>query len=189
KDVLGIWIGAAESSKYWLLVLNELKNSGVKDILIACIDGLNGFKEAIKAVYPNTEVQRCIIHQIRNSSRYLSYKDIKEFNADLKLVYTAVNEDAALQALSYLEEKCGDKYLLAIKSWRNNWEELSTFFKYPPEIRRIIYTTNAMEGYNRQLRKVTKTKTAFPTDEALLKILYLVTIDITKKWVQSIRGW
>ncbi|SQC85602.1 transposase, mutator type [Clostridium perfringens] len=189
KDVLGIWIGAAESSKYWLLVLNELKNRGVKDILIACIDGLNGFKEAIKAVYPNTEVQRCIIHQIRNSSRYLSYKDIKEFNADLKLVYTAVNEDAALQALSSLEEKWGDKYLLAIKSWRNNWEELSTFFKYPPEIRRIIYTTNAMEGYNRQLRKVTKTKIAFPTDEALLKILYLATIDITKKWVQSIRGW
>ena len=189
KDVLGIWIGAAESSKYWLLVLNELKNRGVKDILIACIDGLNGFKEAIKAVYPNTEVQRCIIHQIRNSSRYLSYKDIKEFNADLKLVYTAVNEDAALQALSSLEEKWGDKYLLAIKSWRNNWEELSTFFKYPPEIRRIIYTTNAMEGYNRQLRKVTKTKTAFPTDEALLKILYLATIDITKKLVQSIRGW
>ena len=189
KDVLGIWIGASESSKYWLLVLNELKNSGVKYILIACIDGLNGFKEAIKAVYPNTEVQRCIIHQIRNSSRYLSYKDIKEFNADLKLVYTAVNEDAALQALSSLEEKWGDKYLLAIKSWRNNWEELSTFFKYPPEIRRIIYTTNAMEGYNRQLRKVTKTKTAFPTDEALLKILYLATIDITKKWVQSIRGW
>ena len=189
KDVLGIWIGASESSKYWLLVLNELKNRGVKDILIACIDGLNGFKEAIKAVYPNTEVQRCIIHQIRNSSRYLSYKDIKEFNADLKLVYTAVNEDAALQALSSLEEKWGDKYLLSIKSWRNNWEELSTFFKYPPEIRRIIYTTNAMEGYNRQLRKVTKTKTAFPTDEALLKILYLATIDITKKWVQSIRGW
>ena len=189
KDVLGIWIGASESSKYWLLVLNELKNRGVKDILIACIDGLNGFKEAIKAVYPNTEVQRCIIHQIRNSSRYLSYKDIKEFNADLKLVYTAVNEDAALQALSSLEEKWGDKYLLAIKSWRNNWEELSTFFKYPPEIRRIIYTTNAIEGYNRQLRKVTKTKTAFPTDEALLKILYLATIDITKKWVQSIRGW
>ena len=189
KDVLGIWIGAAESSKYWLLVLNELKNRGVKDILIACIDGLNGFKEAIKAVYPNTEVQRCIIHQIRNSSRYLSYKDIKEFNADLKLVYTAVNEDAALQALSSLDEKWGDKYLLAIKSWRNNWEELSTFFKYPPEIRRIIYTTNAMEGYNRQLRKVTKTKTAFPTDEALLKILYLATIDITKKWVQSIRVW
>ncbi|MDK0709570.1 IS256 family transposase [Clostridium perfringens] len=189
KDVLGIWIGASESSKYWLLVLNELKNREVKDILIACIDGLNGFKEAIKAVYPNTEVQRCIIHQIRNSSRYLSYKDIKEFNADLKLVYTAVNEDAALQALSSLEEKWGDKYLLAIKSWRNNWEELSTFFKYPPEIRRIIYTTNAMEGYNRQLRKVTKTKIAFPTDEALLKILYLATIDITKKWVQSIRGW
>ena len=149
-----------------------------KDILIDCIDGLNGFKEAIKAAYPNTEVQRCIIHQIRNSSRYLSYKDIKEFNADLKLVYTAVNEYDALQALSSIEDKCGDKYLLAIKSWRNNWDEIATYFKYPPEIRRIIYTTNAMEGYNRQLRKVTKT--TFPTDEALLKILYLTTIDITK---------
>ena len=148
---------------------------------------MNGFKEAIKAVYPNTEVQRCIIHQIRNSSRYLSYKDLKDFNADLKLVYTAVNEDAALQALSSLEEKWGYKYLLAIKSWRNNWEEIATFFKYPQEIRRIIYITNAMEGYNRQLRKVTKT--TFPTDEALLKILYLATIDITKKCVQSIRGW
>ncbi len=140
-------------------------------------------------MYPNTEVQRCIIHQIRNSSRYLSYKDIKEFNSDLKLIYTAVNEDASLQALSSLEEKFEDKYLLAIKSWRNNCEEISTFFKYPPEIRRIIYTTNSMEGYNRQLRKVTKTKTAFPIDESLLKILYLATIDITKKWVKSIRGW
>lgn len=138
KDVLCIWIGSSESSKYWLLVLNELKNRGVKDILIASIDGLNGFKEAIKAVYPNTEIQRCIIHQIRNSSKYLSYKDLKAFNTDLKLVYTAVTEELALSELDKVEEKWGDKYLIAIKSWRNNWDELATFFKYPPEIRKIL---------------------------------------------------
>lgn len=189
KDVLGIWIGSAESSKYWLLVLNELKNRGVKDILIASIDGLNGFKEAIKAVYPNTEIQRCIIHQIRNSSKYLSYKDLKAFNADLKLVYTAATEELALAELDKVEEKWGEKYLIAIKSWRNNWDELATFFKYPPEIRKIIYTTNAMESYNRQLRKVTKAKSIFPNDEALLKSLYLATVDITQKWTQSIRSW
>lgn len=189
KDVLGIWIGSSESSKYWLLVLNEMKNRGIKDILIASIDGLNGFKEAIKAVYPSTEIQRCIIHQIRNSSKYLSYKDLKAFNADLKLVYTAVSEELALAELDKVEEKWGDKYLIAIKSWRNNWDELATFFKYPPEIRKIIYTTNAMESYNRQLRKVTKAKSIFPNDEALLKSLYLATVDITQKWTQSIRGW
>ena len=189
KDVLGIWIGASESSKYWLLVLNELKNRGVKDILIASVDGLVGFNEAIRAVYPNTEIQRCIIHQIRNSSKYLSYKDLKAFNADLKLVYTAATEEVALAELDRLEEKWGEKYLIAVRSWRNNWNELSAFFKYPPEIRKIIYTTNAMESYNRQLRKVTKTKSIFPNDESLMKILYLATIDITKKWTQSIRGW
>ena len=189
KDVLGIWIGASESSKYWLLVLNELKNRGVKDILIASVDGLVGFNEAIRAVYPNTEIQRCIIHQIRNSSKYLSYKDLKAFNADLKLVYTASTEEVALAELDRLEEKWGEKYLIAVRSWRNNWNELSTFFKYPPEIRKIIYTTNAMESYNRQLRKVTKTKSIFPNDESLMKILYLATVDITKKWTQSIRGW
>lgn len=189
KDVLGIWIGSAESSKYWLLVLNELKNRGVNDILIACVDGLNGFKEAIHAVFPNTEIQRCIIHQIRNSSKYISYKDLKAFNADLKFVYKAPSEDVALAELDKLEEKWGDKYLIAIKSWRNNWDELATFFKYPPEIRKIIYTTNAMESYNRQLRKVTKSKSIFPNDEALLKILYLATVDITKKCTQGIKSW
>ncbi|URZ00203.1 IS256 family transposase [Clostridium felsineum] len=189
KDVLGIWIGSAESSKYWLLVLNELKNRGIKDILIACVDGLNGFKEAIRAVFPNTEIQRCIIHQIRNSSKYLSYKDLKAFNADLRLVYTSSKEEVALSKLDELEQKWGDKYLIAIRSWRNNWTELATFFKYPPEIRKIIYTTNAMESYNRQLRKVTKSRSIFPNDEALLKMLYLATIDITKKWTQGIRGW
>ncbi len=189
KEVLGIWIGANETSKYWLLVLNELKNRGVNDILIACVDGLNGFSEAIKAIYPRTEIQRCIIHQIRNSSKYVSYKDLKQFNTDLRLVYTAVTEEAALAELDNFEKKWGEKYLIAIRSWRANWEELATFFKYPPEIRKIIYTTNAMESYNRQLRKVTKSKSIFPSDDALLKMLYLATMDISKKWTQSIRGW
>lgn len=189
KEVLGIWIGGNETSKYWLLVLNELKNRGVNDILIACVDGLNGFTEAIKAIYPHTEIQRCIIHQIRNSSKYVSYKDLKEFNADLKLVYTATTEEAALAELERFEQKWGDKYLIAIRSWKNNWDELATFFKYPKEIRKIIYTTNAMESYNRQLRKVTKARSIFPSDDALLKMLYLATMDISKKWTQSIRGW
>lgn len=189
KEVLGIWIGGNETSKYWLLVLNELKNRGVNDILIACVDGLNGFTEAIKAIYPHTEIQRCIIHQIRNSSKYVSYKDLKEFNADLKLVYTATTEEAALAELERFEQKWGDKYLIAIRLWKNNWDELATFFKYPKEIRKIIYTTNAMESYNRQLRKVTKARSIFPSDDALLKMLYLATMDISKKWTQSIRGW
>lgn len=149
KDVLGIWVGENETSKYWLVVLNELKNRGVKDILIASVDGLTGFKEAIKAVFPNTEVQRCIIHQIRNSSRYVSYKDLKEFNKDLKNVYKAINQETALEELDLFEDKWKEKYSIAIRSWRNNWEELSTFFKYPQEIRKIIYITNAIESYNR----------------------------------------
>lgn len=189
KDVLGIWVGENETSKYWLKVLTEIRNRGVSDILIASVDGLNGFSEAIKAVFPRTEIQRCIIHQIRNSSKYVSYKDLKEFNKDLKEVYTAVNEPAALAELDRFEEKWGANYSIAIRSWRNNWNELATFFKYPEEIRRIIYTTNAMESYNRQLRKVTKSKSIFPSDESLTKMLYLATMDITKKWTQSIRGW
>lgn len=189
KDVLGIWIGENESSKYWLNILNELRNRGIKDILIASVDGLTGFTEAINAAFPRTEVQRCIIHQIRNSTKYVSYKDLKSFTADLKLVYQAVNEEAALTQLDMFEEKWGDKYPLAINSWRKNWTELATFFKYPEEIRRIIYTTNAIESYNRQLRKVTKAKSIFPTDDSLMKMLYLATIDITKKWTTRIRNW
>jgi len=189
KDVLGIWIGENESSKYWLNILNELRNRGVKDILIASVDGLTGFTEAINAAFPQTEVQRCIIHQIRNSTKYVSYKDLKSFTADLKLVYQAVNEEAALTQLDRFEEKWGDRYPLAINSWRKNWTELATFFKYPEEIRRIIYTTNAIESYNRQLRKVTKAKSIFPTDDSLMKMLYLATIDITKKWTTRIRNW
>lgn len=189
KDVLGIWLGATESSKYWLSVLTGLKNRGVKDILIASVDGLSGFVEAIHAAYPHTEVQRCVIHQIRASTRYVSYKDLKAFVADLKPVYKANTEESALAALDELEAKWASKYALGVKSWRNNWPELSTMFKYPPEIRTLIYTTNAIENFNRQLRKVTKTKSAFVSDDALMKILYLATMNITEKWTLPIRNW
>ena len=182
-------MGENESSKYWLKVITELKNRGVEDILIASIDGLAGFSDAIKAVFPETEVQRCIIHQIRNSTKYLSYKDRKEFCNDLKRVYQATTETEALGELYILEDKWGCQYLISVKSWRNNWDEISAFLKYPPEIRKMIYTTNAIESYNRQLRKVTKSKSVFPTDESLMKMLYLATMDIEKKWTQRYRGW
>ena len=189
KDVLGIWLGANESAKYWLSVLNGLKNRGVSDILIASVDGLTGFVEAINTAFPKTEVQRCIIHQIRSSSRYVSYRDIKQFTADLKPVYKAPTEEIALASLDEFEAKWGKKYPLGVKSWRVNWNELSTMFKYPPEIRKLIYTTNAIENFNRQLRKVTKTKSAFVSDDALMKILYLTTMQIVDKWTMSIRDW
>lgn len=189
RDVLGLWIGATESAKYWLGVVNELKNRGVEDVLIASVDGLNGFSEAIRAVYPQVDVQRCVIHQIRNSTKYVSYKDIKAFTTDLKPIYRAITEEQALLALDALEEKWGKKYPLSIKSWRSNWPELSTFFKYPGEIRRMIYTTNCIENYNRQLRKVIKTKSAFPSDEALLKLLYLVTMNVIDKWTLRQKDW
>lgn len=189
KDVLGLWLGANESAKYWLSVLNGLKNRGVSDILIASVDGLTGFVEAINTAFPKTEVQRCIIHQIRSSSRYVSYKDIKQFTADLKPVYKAPTEEIALAAMDEFEAKWGKKYPLGVKSWRANWNELSTMFKYPPEIRKLIYTTNAIENFNRQLRKVTKTKSAFVSDDALMKILYLTTMQIVDKWTMPIRDW
>jgi len=189
KDVLGIWIGENESSKFWLSVINEIKNRGTKDILIASVDGLNGFPEAIKAVFPETEIQRCILHQIRNSTKFISYKDIKSFVADLKKIYKAATEEAALSALEDLEEKWSKKYPLSVKSWKNNWAELSAYFKYPQELRRIIYTTNSVENFHRSLRKVTKAKSAFVNDMALLKILYLATIDTTKKWTERMREW
>lgn len=189
KDVLGIWLGASESSKYWLSVLNGLKSRGVQDILIASVDGLSGFVEAINVAYPKTEVQRCIIHQIRSSTRYVSYKDIKQFTTDLKPVYKASTEETALSALDEFEAKWGKKYPLAVKSWRVNWNELSTMFKYSPEIRKLIYTTNAIENFNRQLRKVTKTKSAFVSDDALMKILYLTTMNIVEKWTMPIKDW
>jgi transposase-like protein len=189
KDVLGLWIGATESAKYWMGVLAGLKNRGVRDILIASMDGLTGFSEAVNAVYPKTDIQRCIIHQIRASTKYVSYKDIKAFTAALKPIYQAVNEESALAALDTLEAQWGKNYPSAIHSWRSHWDELATMFRYPEEIRRIIYTTNAIENFNRQLRKATKTKGAFVSDDALLKQLYLITVQITEKWTMPIRNW
>ena len=189
KDVLGMWIGENESSKFWLSVLNDLKNRGVQDILITCVDNLNGFSQAISACYPKTEIQKCVIHQIRNSTRYVSYKDLKKVTADLKPIYKAATEDMALIELDRFEETWGNKYPLIVRSWRTNWEEIATFFKYPPEIRKLIYTTNMIESYHRQLRKVTKGKSIFPTDESLLKMLYLATMDVTRKWTGRVQNW
>jgi transposase-like protein len=189
RDVLGMYIGENESAKFWLTVLNNLKNRGVSDILIACVDGLTGFPSAIEAVYPRTELQKCVIHQIRNTTRFVSYKEIKPLMADLKRVYAAVDERTALSELDRFEELWGKKYPKIGRSWRENWAGLSTYFKYPGEIRRIIYTTNTIEGFNRQLRKVTKAKPIFPTDDSLLKMLYLATMDITKKWTGRRQDW
>ncbi len=181
KSVLGMWVGENESAKFWASVLNNLKNRKVEDILIACTDNLTGFSEAIAAVFPKTDIQNCIIHQLRNSSKYVSYKDIKALMTDLKRVYQAVDEQAALAALDDFAEILDKKYPKISKSWRENWANLSTYFKFPEELRRLIYTTNAIEGFNRQLRKVTKSKAVFPTDDSLFKMLYLAMLDITKK--------
>lgn len=189
KEVLGMWVGENESAKYWLSILNALRNRGVEDILIACVDGLTGFDNAIEAVYPKTEIQQCIIHQIRNTTRFVSYKDIKALMADLKRVYAAVDEETALYELEVFGEKWNAKYPKIAQSWEANWSKLSTYFKYPQEVRTLIYTTNAIEGFNRQLRKVTKSKSVFPTDDSLLKMLYLAMMDITKKWTGKRRDW
>ena len=189
REVLGMWVGGNESAKYWLSVLNEIKNRGVEDIMIVSVDGLTGFGDAIHAVFPQAEIQRCIVHQIRYSTKFISYKDLRPFMADLKLVYKADTEDLALTALDDLEEKWGKKYPASIGSWRNNWTQLSTYFKYPSEIRKLIYTTNSIENFNRQLRKVTKSKTIFPTDDALFKMLYLAMMDVTKKWTGKAWDW
>lgn len=189
REVLGMWIGGNESAKYWLSVLNEIKNRGVEDIMSVSVDGLSGFGDAIHAVFPLAEIQRCIVHQIRYSTKFISYKDKKAFMADLKRVYKADTEDLALIALDELEEAWGKKYPAFISSWRNNWAQLSTYFKYPGEIRRLIYTTNSIENFNRQLRKVTKAKTIFPTDDALFKSLYLAMMDATKKWTGKAWDW
>lgn len=189
KDILGVWVGENESSKFWLSVCNELKNRGVNDILISCIDGLPGLPDAIKIVFPKTEIQLCIVHQIRNSIRYVSWKDQKEFLSDLKAVYRAPDEKSGYGNLEKLDEKWGKKYPIVIKSWKDKWENLSTFFKYPDEIRRVIYTTNPLEGLNRQIRKVTKAKSIFPTDQAVQKMVFLACRDIMKKWTMSIHNW
>ena len=189
KEILGMWVGENESSKYWLLVLNQLKERGLEDVLIFSTDNLPGFTQAIEAVYPKAEIQKCIIHQIRNSTKYVSYKDIRELMKDLKSIYKASTEDLALTNLDVFEDKWGKKYPTCVSSWRNNWAELSTYFKYPEGIRKMIYTTNAMENFNRQLRKVTKNKAIFPNDYALQKSLYLAMADASAKWTSRIRGW
>ncbi len=189
KEILGMWVGENESSKYWLLVLNQLKERGLEDILIVSTDNLSGFSQAIESVYPKTEIQKCIIHQIRNSTKFVSYRDIKELMKDLKTVYKASTEELALSNLDIFEEKWGKKYPMCVNSWRNNWAELSTYFKYPEGIRKLIYTTNSIENFNRQLRKVTKNKTIFPSDYALQKSLYLAMVDASSKWTSRIRGW
>ena len=185
KDILGMWAGENESAKFWTTVLNGLKNRGVEDIFITCTDNLTGFDAAIHATLPQTEIQNCIIHQLRSFSKYVSYKDLKALMADLKAVYAAVDEQAALDALDAFGVRWDKKYPKISQSWRVNWANLSTYFKYPQEVRRLIYTTNAIEGFNRQLRKVTKAKPVFPTDDSLLKMLYLAMMDSTKKW----SGW
>jgi transposase-like protein len=189
KEVLGLYISETEGANYWLAVLTELQNRGVKDILIACVDGLSGFPQAINSIYPKTEVQLCIIHKIRSSIKYIASKNQKEFMQDLKKVYQAINKNSAEYALDSLEEKWGKKYPAVLKSWRNKWEYLSAYFKYPEHIRKIIYTTNTVEAVHRQFRKLTKTKGAFPNENSLLKLLYAGILNISKKWTMPIQNW
>jgi putative transposase len=189
KDILGLWIGENESSKFWLSVLNDLKSRGIMEIYLFCVDGLKGFVEAIGAVYPQAHVQRCIIHQIRSSTRYVSYKDIKALMADLKLVYKAVTEDEAMRNLIVFKEKWGRQYPSCVKSWEENWDILSTFFAYPTEVRKIIYTTNIIEGLNRQFRQITKSKPSFTSDDSLRKMLYLASKKIVEHWTARCRNW
>ena len=189
KDILGIWIGESEGAKFWLSVCNDLSNRGVKDICIACMDGLKGLPEAIKTVFPNVSIQNCIIHQIRNSMKYVPYKDRKAFVADLKKVYKAPTEEIALAQLDMLKDKWDDKYSNVIDSWYTNWDKLSTFFAFNEQIRKMIYTTNTLEGVNRQIRKFTKTRTVFPNDDSLRKSLYLATEIIMQKWTSPIPNW
>jgi putative transposase len=189
KEILGIWVGESEGASYWLRILNELKNRGVKDIFIACVDGLQGFPEAIASVFPKTQIQLCIIHMIRNSMKYVVSKRRKEFCADLKPIYKAPTEEIAKEVLEEVENKWGKQYPLAVKPWRKHWEYISTFFQYPEEIRKTIYTTNAVEAVHRQLRKVTKNRASFPNDESLVKILFLAIRDVSKKWTKAIPNW
>ena len=189
KDILGVWIGENESAKFWLSVMNDLKNRGIKDVYVFCVDGLTGFREAINAAFPQSQIQRCIIHQIRSSTRYVSYKDIKVVMADLKKVYQAINEDEAMNALMEFKDKWAKTYPSCVRSWEENWDILSTFFAYPAEVRKIIYTTNLIEGLNRQFRKITKSKPSFTNDDALRKILYLASKNIVEHWTSVCRNW
>ncbi len=189
KEILGLYLSENEGANFWLQVLTDLNNRGIQDILIASVDGLKGFPEAIKAIFPKTEVQLCIVHQIRNSIRYVASKNQKEFMKDLKLIYRAISKEAAEVELDRLEEKWGSKYPIVIKSWRNKWENLSVYFKYPEDMRRVIYTTNIIESVHRQFRKLTKTKGAFPNENSLLKLLYMGIQNASKKWSMPIWNW
>ena len=189
KDVLSISVGDNESSKYWLSVLNELKNRGVKDILVICADGLSGIKEAISAAFPNTEYQRCIVHQVRNTLKYVPDKDRKAFAKDLKTIYQAVNEEKALEALERVTEKWTPKYPNSMKRWKDNWDVISPIFKFSDTVRKVIYTTNAIESLNSTYRKLNRQRSVFPSDKALLKALYLSTFEATKKWTTTLRNW
>ncbi|QOR62400.1 IS256 family transposase [Sulfurovum sp. ST-21] len=189
KEILGLYLSENEGANFWLQVLTDLSNRGIEDILIASVDGLKGFPEAINTTFPQTEVQLCIVHQIRNSLKYVASKNQKEFMKDLKRVYQAISKEAAELELDRLEEKWGDKYPIVINSWRNKWENLSYYFKYPEDIRRIIYTTNIIESVHRQFRKLTKTKGAFPNENSLLKLLYMGIQNAQKKWTMPMRNW
>jgi len=189
REVLGFYIGESESSKFWMQVFTDLSNRGVDDILIACFDGLKGMPEAIATIFPKTEIQLCIVHQIRNSIKYVGSLDQKEFIKDLKTVYKATSEEIAKEALNELDNKWGKKYPIVIRSWENNWDNLTSFFQYSAPIRKMIYTTNIIEGFNRQLRKVTKNKGLFPNDDSLRKILYLAMTEASKKWTMPRQGW
>lgn len=189
KEILGLYLSENEGANFWLSVLTDLNNRGLKDILIASVDGLKGFPEAIKTIFPRTEVQLCIIHQIRNSMRYVASKNHKEFMKDLKLVYQASTKELAEDELLKLDEKWGQKYPIVIGSWKSKWENLSVYFKYPPEIRKVIYTTNIIESVHRQFRKLTKTKGAFPNENSLLKLLYMGIKNAEKKWTMPVQNW
>jgi putative transposase len=189
KEILGLYISESEGARFWLQILTHLQNRGLKDVFIACVDNLTGFVEAIEGVFPQTQVQLCIIHQIRNSIKYVVWKDLKEFMTDLKKIYQAPAESYALEALEQLDKKWGKEYAVVIKSWRNNWRNLSTYFEYSQEIRRMMYTTNIIEGFNRQIRKVTKTKGNFTSEIALMKVLYLATKNIDRRWIGAYRDW
>lgn len=189
KEVVGCYVSESEGARFWLTVLSDLQARGVKDVLIACIDNLNGFEEAIATIFPLTQVQSCIVHQVRNTHKYIATKDSKEAIADIKKVYKAANKGEAELALDEFEAKWGKKYPVVVGSWRSNWGKLTTFFDYPGEIRKVIYTTNTIEGYHRQVRKVTKTKGAFASDMALLKLVYLASTRIEEKWTQPMMGW
>ena len=189
KEALGFYLSETEGAKFWMGVLSDLKNRGVEDIFIACMDGLTGFPDAVRAVYPKTKVQLCIVHMVRNSTKYVSYKDLKDVCRDLRRIYSAVNEEEALEALDDFGQKWNSKYPMIQRSWEAHWNDLSEFFKYPDEIRRVIYTTNSIESLNASLRKVTKNRAAFPDDDSIIKIMYLAINKAAKKWTMPIRDW